>query len=153
MKKLIITALTVIGIIARISAYDKEMAKSMQEFFKPFSEKNTSKAMQKITTAALLKRIELDEKFFFLDMRTEAEVSIVRLGFENTLVVPMDKVFNEENLKKLPTDQNIVVICAKGSRATVTAMALRLIGFEKTYILVGGLAGLTDYLCPKKVYK
>ncbi len=153
MKQLTITILVTISIIVQISAYDKEKAKSMQQFFKPFSGKNTSKAMQKITVESLLKRIELNEEFYFLDMRTEAEVNIVRLGFKNTLAVPMDKVFTEENLAKIPTDKNIVVVCAKGSRATATAMALRQIGFEKTYILVGGIAGLAGYLCPKKVNK
>ncbi len=153
MQKLLITLLAVFGIIVHTAAYDKEKAQFFNEFFKPFAGKDVSKQMQKITVEALMKRLELGEEFYFLDMRTEGETKIVRLGFENTLIIPMEKVFDETNLKKLPADKNIVVVCAKGSRATATAMALRQIGFTKTFILIGGISGLTASLCPKKLNK
>ncbi len=153
MNKLPITIFAFWGIICTATAYDNEKAQFFNEFFTPFTGKEVAKQMQNITAEALLKRLELGEEFFFLDIRTEAETKIVRLGFENTLLVPMDKVFNEANLEKIPGDKNIVVVCAKGSRATATAMALRQLGFKKTFILAGGISGLTASLCPKKLNK
>jgi rhodanese-related sulfurtransferase len=51
---------------------------------------------------------------------------------------------------RLPEDKPIVVMCKSGTRATAAATALRTVGFEKTYVLKGGLKGLITYLGTKE---
>ncbi len=148
MKLLVISLSLVCSIVFTSNGYDKELAKTFNTFFESFTDKEVGKALQKLCVKDFIKRNKLGEEFFILDIRTVAETKLIGVTLPNTLTAPMDKVFLEENLKKLPTDKNIVVVCAKGSRATATAMALRQIGFKKVYILSGGFAKLASTLCP-----
>jgi rhodanese-related sulfurtransferase len=74
---------------------------------------------------------------FLLDIRSTAE-------FEDTgriagsVNIPFPELF--ANLDKLPAqDKPIIVLCASGHRGAVAQMGLRLMGYEKTVNLVGGV--------------
>jgi rhodanese-related sulfurtransferase len=57
--------------------------------------------------------------------------------------IPFAKVAKEENLKKLPKDKKIVVICYTGHTAGYTAMLLNQLGYE-AYAMKFGTMGWND---------
>lgn len=148
MKQLLLAVLIVCSVVTNILSYDKDQAKFFNTFFSTFKDKEVGKEMKSLCPKDLIKRVKLGEEFFILDIRTEAETKFVGVTMKNSVTIPMHKVFEEKSLKQIPTDKNIVVVCAKGSRAVAVAMALRQIGFTKTYVLSGGLANLATVLCP-----
>jgi rhodanese-related sulfurtransferase len=72
---------------------------------------------------------------FFLDVRTKQEYSSRKIrGFEN---ISIDRL--EQNLKKLPTDKEIVVICQSGSRSAAACNFLLRNGFKNVTNVEGGM--------------
>ncbi len=151
MLKFTITILIIIGIVFHSAGYDKEKAKSFNQFFTSFTDDAVVKEMNKLCPKVMFKRMELGEEFMFLDIRTEGEKDIIGLTLENTVSLSMNEVFIEGNLAKLPSDKNIVVVCAKGGRAVAIAMALRQIGYKQIFVLGGGLTNLITNVKPKCV--
>jgi rhodanese-related sulfurtransferase len=148
MKQLLLAALIISTVVTGVSSYDKDQAKFFNTFFSTFTDKEVGKEMKSLCPKDLIKRVKLGEEFFILDIRTEAETKFAGVTMKNTVTIPMHKVFEEKSLKQIPTDKNIVVVCAKGSRAVAIAMALRQIGFTRTYVLSGGIGKLATVLCP-----
>jgi len=66
------------------------------------------------------------------------------------MTIPLNELFTEANLIRIPTDKTVVVLCKSGTRATAAGIALRHIGFENVYILNGGFKALIDYMGPKE---
>lgn len=90
-----------------------------------------------------------NQEFFVLEVRTPAEQNFVGITFKNALHIPMNEVFKQANLAKLPKDKKIVVVCHSGTRAAPTTMALRMIGFENAVMLRGGISALAAAVTPK----
>ena len=132
-------------------AYDKMMAESYAQYFKPFSEKATSKSLHMIKTADFVKDVRAG-KLFVIDIRTPGETGIYGITIPGSVVIPMDQVFKAENLALLPTDKKVVIICKAGHRAMAVSTALRHIGFNNVYSLKLGLQDLAKYLTPKTAY-
>ncbi|MCK5647811.1 MAG: rhodanese-like domain-containing protein [Gammaproteobacteria bacterium] len=132
-------------------AYDKMMAESYDQYFKPFSEKATSKSLHMIKTADFVKGVRAG-KLFVIDVRTPGETGIYGITIHGSVVIPMDQVFKAENLALLPTDKKVVVVCKAGHRAMAVSTALRHIGFNNVYSLKLGLQDLAKYLSPKTAY-
>jgi rhodanese-related sulfurtransferase len=77
---------------------------------------------------------------FFLDVRTKQEFSARKIrGFEN---ISVDRL--EQNLKKLPKDKEIVVICQSGSRSAAACNFLIRNGFENVTNVQGGMNAWRD---------
>ena len=133
------------------SAYDKVMAESYNQYFKPFSEKATSKSLHMIKTADFVKGVRAG-KLFVIDIRTPGETRIYGITIPESVAIPMDQVFNAENLALLPTTGKIVIVCKAGHRAMAVSTALRHIGFDNVYSLKLGLQDLAKYLSPKTAY-
>ena len=133
------------------SAYDVTMAESYDQYFKPFSEKATSKSLHMIKTADFVKGLRAG-KLFVLDVRTPGETGIYGITVPESVAIPMDQVFNADNLKLLPTSGKIVIVCKAGHRAMAVSTALRHIGFTNVYTLKLGLEDLAKYLSPKTAY-
>jgi rhodanese-related sulfurtransferase len=68
------------------------------------------------------------------------------------LYIPMNEVFEPENLVRLPSEGKVVVLCAKGFRAAMIASALRHTGFENVYFVKGGFAALANMANPKTAH-
>lgn len=151
MKKIIL--MIVMALIATSSAwaYDKMMAESYAQYFKPFSEKATAKSLHMIKTPDFVKDVRAG-KLFVLDIRTPAETGIYGITIPGSVVIPMDQVFTADNLARLPTDKKVVVICKGGHRAMAVSTALRHIGFNNVYTLKLGIQDLAKYLSPKTAY-
>ena len=103
-----------------------------------------------ITPEKLNKRDK--SKYYLLDVRTpEAFKEEYIKGAKN--IFWMD-VFKPENLKKLPKDKRIIVICYVGHTASQVMMGLRLMGYKASALKFGmgispvegvPVAGWTDF--------
>ncbi len=109
MKKILLLIVMFFLTTSTASAYDKIMAESYDQYFKPFSEKATSKSLHMIKTADFVKGIRAG-KIFVLDVRTPGETGIYGITIPSSVVIPMDQVFKPENLANLPTTGKIVVV-------------------------------------------
>ena len=132
-------------------AYDKLMAESYDQYFKPFSDKATSKSLHMMKTADFVKEVRAG-KLFVIDVRTYGEAVIYGMTIPESVVLPMDQVFKAENLARLPTTGKIVIVCKAGHRAMAVSTALRHIGFNNVYSLKLGIQDLAKYLSPKTAY-
>lgn len=137
--------------ISGVSAYDKMMAESYDQYFKPFSEKATSKSLHMIKTADFVKDVRAG-KLFVIDIRTPGETAIYGITIPESVAIPMDQVFNPANLALLPTTGKIVIVCKAGHRAMAISTALRHIGFDNVYSLKLGIQDVAKCLSPKTAY-
>lgn len=134
------------------SVYNTQLAENYEKFLASYANENLTKALGRITVEDFVKAVKNGDEFCVLDVRTPAETNIVGVMLKNTLNIPMNEVFKQENLAKIPTDKKVVVVCQGGPRAAVIALALRNIGFNNITLLKGGLVDLIDYLEPKTAY-
>ena len=130
-------------------AYDHELAASYAELFQPVAGAKAGKELHLIKVDAFVDGIKKGKEFVALDVRTPAEAGIFTMSLPNSLVIPVNELFQAENLDRLPTDKSVVVVCKSGTRATAVGTALRHVGFDNVFILKGGLKALTAYLDPK----
>jgi len=152
MKRYLVTGVISLFLFSSIWAYDSQLAKNYEKFFAEYADENLPQALGMMSAEDYIKAIKSRDEIWVLDIRTTLETSIVEMAHQNTLNIPMNEVFKPENLAKIPPDKKVVVVCQKGVRATVIALALRNIGFHDVVILKGGLAKLINYLEPKTVY-
>lgn len=131
-------------------AYDAKLAKSYEKLFSQVKGAGAGKALHLISPAAFVDGVQKGKKFVALDVRTVGETGIFGMTLPGSIVIPANQVFTKANLAKLPTNKTIVVICKAGARSVAIATALRHIGFDKVYILKGGMMGLSGFLGPKQ---
>jgi len=146
MRRLILSVCSLAVMLTSTSAlaFDKEVAAKLNSMFSQLTPQVVAKKPCMVTVPQLLKMIKRGEKFVILDVRTPAEQRIYRITLPNTLLIPMNEVFKEENLKKLPTDGKIIVVCHTGARAIAVATGLRLAGFKNAYVLAGGMKAVAE---------
>jgi rhodanese-related sulfurtransferase len=131
-------------------SYDTTMAGSYAKLFAPVKGAGAGKALHLITPDAFLEKVKGQVPLVVLDVRTPAETAIYSATLPGTLAIPVDELFTEASLGRIPTDKTVVVMCLSGTRATAAGTALRHIGFDNVYILKGGFKALTGYLGPKE---
>jgi beta-lactamase superfamily II metal-dependent hydrolase len=73
----------------------------------------------------------------------------------NTLNVPYFELLDGIDAVKdrIPTDKEIVVVCAKGGSSAFVAEQLEEAGFDNVYTLVDGMKAWSEHLHQAKVYK
>jgi len=148
-RKYILSAVALLSIAGASFGIDKELAQKYDKLFSQFTQEALAKSPCRVSPKAVVEMIKKGEPVVLLDIRTEAEQSIVGLTYKDSLNIPMDKLFKPENLAKIPKDKKVIIVCHSGARALVAAFALRSVGFENVYALKGGIAKLADYLTPK----
>ena len=131
-------------------SYDADMAKSYANIFAPVKGAGAGKALHLMKPDAFLNKVKAKESVVVLDVRTPAEVVVVTSILTDSLPIPINELFSEANLARLPTDKTVVVLCKSGTRATAAGTALRHIGFENVYILKGGYKAMINYMGPKE---
>lgn len=141
-KYFLISGLLTAIFVANTYAYDAEMAKKFNELFSQFTPEVVAKRPCEIDAKKLLEMIKKNEPFVILDVRTPQEMDIVGINYKNTIRIPMHELFKEENLKKLPKDKKIIVVCHTGTRSIAVALALMATGFNNVFYLKGGIASL-----------
>lgn len=141
LKKILAGTLMISVLGANAFAYDAEMAKKFDAMYSKFTPKVLANPAPTIEASGddLMKMIRDRERFTILDARTPAEMEIIGMKLPNTLEIPMHEVFKEENLNRLPTDQKLILLCHSGSRVTMMAAGLLMLGFDNVVILKGGI--------------
>ena len=124
-----------------LAKHDAELAKRLDELLSqlPPQIKQTPCV---VDGKKLLDMMHKKEPFVFLDIRTPQEMAITGITWKDTLRIPMHELFKEENLKKLPKDKKILVVCHGGVRAAAATLALRALGFMNAYTYEGGMSAL-----------
>ena len=146
------TLVLVLGLIMAVPAwsYDTAMAESYANLFAPVKGAGAGKALHLMKPGAFLNKVKASEPLVTLDVRTLAEIGVFTSILPGSLTIPMNELFTEANLARIPTDKPVVVLCKSGTRATAAGTALRHIGFENVYVLKGGFKALIAYLGPKE---
>jgi rhodanese-related sulfurtransferase len=142
MKKVLAFVGGVLLLVNTAFAYDAELAKRFNAMFSQMTPEVIKQRPCEVDSKRFFEMIKNKEPFVFLDIRTPAEMSITGITWKDTLRIPMHELFKEENLKKLPKDKKIVVVCHTGTRAAAATLALRAVGFMNAYIYKGGIAEL-----------
>jgi rhodanese-related sulfurtransferase len=145
----ILLAITV-SFAGPVWSYDTDMAQSYAKLFAPVKGAGAGKALHLMKPDAFINKAKEKEPLIVLDIRTPAETSIYSATLPGTLVIPVNELFTEANLARIPTDKPVVVLCKSGTRAAAAGTALRHIGFDNVYILKGGFKALAGYMGPKE---
>jgi len=140
MKLLISILISTVILISSAFAFDAEMAKKFDAMFSQMTPEVLTLRPCQITTKDILEMIKKKEDFVILDIRTPAEQKLIAPVWKGTLLIPMHELFKPENLKKLPKDKKIAVLCHTGDRAAAATIALRAIGFSNAFQFKGGIA-------------
>lgn len=112
--------------------------------------------MPKVMTAhQLAKKIMNQEEIFILDLRKREEfekwkIEGVHVTYRNEPYAEI--IDNVEKLEgKIAKEQEIVVVCAKGSGSTNLVGKLEKIGFKDVYDFKGGMKAWSEHLEPVKI--
>jgi rhodanese-related sulfurtransferase len=133
-------------------SYDAAMAQSYAKLFEPVKGAGAGKAMHLMKPDAFVQKVVEKQPLVVLDVRTPAETAVYSATLPGTLVIPLNELFTETNLDRIPTDKTVVVMCKSGTRAAAAGTALRHVGFDNVYILKGGFKALAGYMGPKEAY-
>ena len=133
-----------------VIAYDHDGAAAYAQMFASVQGPKAGKELHFIKPEQFVNEVRGGTPFATLDVRTPGETRFLTGNLPGNLVIPLNELFEPQNLAKLPTVKPIVVLCKSGARATAVAMALRSIGFDETYVLKGGFKGLIAYLGAKE---
>ncbi|QSZ42485.1 rhodanese-like domain-containing protein [Sulfurimonas aquatica] len=142
MKKRLLLSLLTLTLTTSAIAYDTNMADRLNKFYSHMTQKACADSKLFIEAQETMKMLRKNEKFTLLDIRTKGENAIITLSAFNSLHIPIENLFEKENLAKLPTDKPIVIVCHSGTRALLGAIGLKQIGFKKVQVLKGGLVSL-----------
>jgi glyoxylase-like metal-dependent hydrolase (beta-lactamase superfamily II) len=108
----------------------------------------------KMTSKEVTKKVIRQERLFILDVRNEdafKDWKIEGVNFEYLNVPYFDLLEGvDEILDKLPTDKEILVVCAKEGSSKMVADLLSDEGLT-VYYLKGGMKGWSEYLEPVKI--
>jgi rhodanese-related sulfurtransferase len=143
MIKKIVTGMLLVSTLAlNAFAYDVNKAKEFDKFYSNFTQQACAKSKLYIDGEETIKMMHEKKKFTFLDIRTQGELAVVGLKSPNTLEIPVEHLFEEKNLNKLPKDELLIVVCYSGTRAVMAVASLKMIGFTNTRVMKGGIVGL-----------
>lgn len=131
-------------------SYDAKLAESYAKLFAPAEGVKVGKELHFIKPDGFIKNLQAGKEYVTIDVRTSGEAAMFGMTMPGTMAIPVNELFKEENLKRIPTDKMVVIICKSGARATAAGTALRHIGFDNVYILKGGLQALSSAYGPKE---
>jgi glyoxylase-like metal-dependent hydrolase (beta-lactamase superfamily II) len=113
-------------------------------------------AINKITAKEITEKVLNKENLFVLDVRNETDFNDWKIEGQNFeyLNVPYFELIDgiEPIQDKLPTDREILVVCAKEGSSKMVAEFLDEAGFSSFY-LEGGMKSWSEFLHKTKVYE
>ena len=154
-KQILIATMTGVSILFTTLAwsYDAELAKSYSELFSTVEGAKAGKSLHFVKPDDFIKDIKAGKEIVAIDVRTPSETEIFTVTLPKSFAIPVNEIFQQENLERIPTDKPVMIICKSGARATAVGTALRHIGFDNVYILKGGFQALSSYYGPKQAYQ
>lgn len=148
-NRLFVLAATVLLTSVSVSAYDTDMAKKLDSFYEKMTFEPLSKSTLLLKPDAFVEEVKKDPSIVVIDVRTPQEQAFVKLGYKNTLEMPLEELFEAKNLDRIPTDKRIVVVCHSGVRAVPSALNLKMLGFKNVQVLESGIVGMAQISSPK----
>lgn len=113
-------------------------------------------AVKKMTAQEITKKVLNKENLFILDVRNQEDFNDWKIEGENFahLNVPYFELLDgvEAILDKLPSDHEILVVCAKEGSSQMVAEQLSEAGKDVAY-LAGGMKAWSEYMYQLKVYE
>lgn len=110
-----------------------------------------------ITAEQLAGKVLNKEKLFILDVRNESDFKDWKVDGENFtyLNVPYFELIDgiEPIADKIPQDQDVVIICAKGGSSVFVGDQLIEAGFDQIYTLEDGMKAWSEHLEKVKIYE
>jgi rhodanese-related sulfurtransferase len=156
MKKSILLVTMFMSLVSAGSlfALDEKVAASFEKLFSYVTPASPGKALGLVSPEKFIQNIEDYKKnYLILDIRSRQEAAIFGMSF-NALNIPAPELFQLKNLKRLPADKKLLVLCSSGARSAAIGTALRGSGFDNVHILMGGLEALAKYLAtPAPLFK
>ncbi len=134
-------------------AYDKAMAEHFSKLFVEMEGANAGKALHYVSAETFVQDLKAKKDLLAIDVRTPAETDMISLAIPNSIKIPANKIFEPENLDRIPTDKPVMIICKSGARATAVGTSLRHLGFDNVFILSGGFQGLSTYYGTTQAYE
>jgi|GEM_PF-4976726 len=114
--------ITLLAVAVTISgpswSYDTAMAESYGKLFALVKGAGAGKALHLMKPDVFVNKIKVKEPLVTLDVRTPAEIGVFTSILPGSLVIPMNELFTEANLARIPSDKTVVVLCKSGARAT-----------------------------------
>ncbi len=149
MKQTLKSTVAILLLTLSANAYDATKAQEFNAFYSHMTQKVCADSKLFVKANDVMKMLREKKPFTMLDVRTPGEAAVVSLSGENAVNVPLNVLFEKENLDKLPTDKPIVIVCHSGTRATLAAIGLKRLGFKKVHVIKGGLVALAKANNPK----
>jgi glyoxylase-like metal-dependent hydrolase (beta-lactamase superfamily II) len=108
-----------------------------------------------MTSEELAKKVINNERLFIFDVRNTDEFDDWKIEGKNLEVIN-EPYFNlldgvEDVVDRLPKDEPILAVCAKGGSSEFVGEQLVEVGFYQVYSLEGGMKAWSEYLEPVKV--
>ncbi|MCI5133181.1 MAG: rhodanese-like domain-containing protein, partial [Candidatus Electrothrix sp. EH2] len=111
-------------------SYNAELAASYEKLFAPAEGVKVGEELHFINPDGFIKNLQAGKDYVALDVRTSGETAMLGMTMPGSMAIPVNELFQEENLKRIPTEKMVIIICKSGARATVAGTALRHIGFD-----------------------
>lgn len=143
------TALSLLATGGAAWAYDEGLAESYAKLFKPVAGAKAGKALHMMKAEVFIDKVKAEVPIVTLDIRTPAETTVFTSALPGNLTIPIAELFKPDNLARIPTDRDVVVLCKSGTRATAAGTALRHVGFNNVFVLKGGFKAINAYLDAK----
>ena len=127
-------------------AVDWKEVENLKGFFSLFTSQYLSKKPCRVKAHTLVEWIKRGEKVTLVDIRTPEEKALIGFTYKDTLDIPMNQIFERENIEKLASlsDHKIVVACRVGLRSLVVTAFLRRVGLENVFSLEGGIVAFAQ---------
>lgn len=148
-KKIVTGTVLLSTFVLNLLAFDADKAEDFNAFYSHMTQKACAASKLSIGSDEVMQMLREEKKFTFLDIRTKGELAVLGLKTASTIEMPLEHLFEKENLSKLPTDELIVIVCYSGTRATMAAASLKMLGFKNTRVMKGGIVGLAQGNTPK----
>jgi len=142
MKKALTALIAAVVLSASAFGYDAAKAAEFDGFFSHMTQKACANSTLFVKAEDLMQMLREQKPLLLLDIRTRGEASVVGLGGSDALHIPVEHLFEKANLDRLPSDRPVIIVCYSGSRATMAAMALKMIGVKNVQVLKGGIVAL-----------
>jgi rhodanese-related sulfurtransferase len=128
---------------------NKDLMNILNGMFSQMTKEVLEASPCRIEALDFITRLKKRENILTLDIRTDEELAFTNFTYGKVLNISMDKLFTQENIDKLSTNQEIIVLCHSGARAIAVTTALSLLGF-KAMALKGGWISLSEVLTIKE---
>ncbi|ANB57811.1 rhodanese-like domain protein [Anoxybacillus sp. B7M1] len=113
--------------------------------------------MKQMTVKELTSKVLKKEHVFIFDVRNESDFKDWKIEGENFayLNVPYFELIDgiEAVVDRIPKDQEVIVVCAKGGSSEFVAEQLEEAGFQNVFTLVDGMQAWSEHLHKAMVYE